>query len=320
MSQTHGMIEPFVEQQVREGVISYGVSSYGYDMRVTDQFKVFTNVYNALVDPKNFNPNSFVDIQAEVCDIPPNSFALTRSVEYFRIPRNVLCIVMGKSTYARCFRGDTQVALTDGTTVSLEQMAEQSLRGHRFDGYSYGAHGHAQHVPLLRPRYTGQDALVSISLTNGKVVHCTPNHEWLLADGTRRAASQLRPDDALCPCQPVVSAQGGVSPKVAQIADLPGLHDVYCLTVANTANFALDAGVFVANCGIIVNVTPLEPGWEGFVTIEISNTAPLPARIYANEGIGQVVFLESDEACAISYADKKGKYHQQQDIALPRIG
>ncbi len=173
MAHEHGMIEPFTDQQVRGGVISYGVSSYGYDMRVANEFKVFTNVYNVVVDPKTFSPQSFVDMQADYCDIPPNSFALARSVEYFRIPRNVLCIVMGKSSYARC--------------------------------------------------------------------------------------------------------------------------------------------------GIIVNVTPLEPAWEGHITIEISNTTPLPARVYANEGIGQILFFESDEECEVSYADKRGKYQQQQGITLPRV-
>jgi dCTP deaminase len=169
----HKMIEPFVENQVREGVISYGLSSYGYDIRVTNQFKIFTNVHSAIVDPKHFNPDSFVDYEGEICVIPPNSFVLTRTVEYFRIPRTVLTMCIGKSTYARC--------------------------------------------------------------------------------------------------------------------------------------------------GLIVNVTPFEPEWEGFVTLEISNTTPLPARIYANEGIAQVVFLEADEVCEISYADRKGKYQAQQEIVLPRI-
>jgi dCTP deaminase len=173
MALEHGMIEPFVEQQVRGGVISYGLSSYGYDMRVADEWKVFTNVFNTIVDPKHFDPRSFVDMQADYCDIPPNSFALARSIEYLRIPRDVLCIVLGKSTIARC--------------------------------------------------------------------------------------------------------------------------------------------------GIIVNVTPLEPQWEGFVTIEISNTTPLPARIYANEGIAQVLFLQSDEECAVSYADKSGKYQNQVGIVPPRM-
>jgi dCTP deaminase len=173
MAIEHKMIEPFTDSQVRNGVISYGVSSYGYDVRVADEFKIFTNVFSAIVDPKNFDPKSMVDFVGEVCVIPPNSFALARTVEYFRIPRNVLTICLGKSTYARC--------------------------------------------------------------------------------------------------------------------------------------------------GIIVNVTPFEPEWEGFVTLEISNTTPLPARIYANEGLAQVLFFEADEECETSYADKKGKYQKQQSIVLPKL-
>jgi dCTP deaminase len=173
MAREQKMIEPFAENQVRNGVISYGVSSYGYDIRVTDEFKIFTNVNSAIVDPKNFDPKSMVDFIGEVCIIPPNSFALARTVEYFRIPRGVLTVCLGKSTYARC--------------------------------------------------------------------------------------------------------------------------------------------------GIIINVTPFEPEWEGFVTLEISNTTPLPAKIYANEGIAQVLFFEGDEVCEISYADKKGKYQKQQSIVLPKV-
>jgi dCTP deaminase len=173
MAREKRMIEPFEDGQVRNGVISYGVSSYGYDIRVANEFKIFTNVYSAVVDPKHFNPKSMVDYTGEVCVIPPNSFALARTIEYFRIPRNVLTVCLGKSTYARC--------------------------------------------------------------------------------------------------------------------------------------------------GIIVNVTPFEPEWEGFVTLEISNTTPLPARIYANEGIAQVLFFEADEECEISYADKKGKYQSQQSIVLPKL-
>jgi len=173
MAKEHKMIDPFVESQVREGVISYGLSSYGYDLRVADEFRIFTNVFTAVVDPKHFDPRSFVEVKTEICVIPPNSFALARSVEYFRIPRNILTICVGKSTYARC--------------------------------------------------------------------------------------------------------------------------------------------------GIIVNVTPFEPEWEGFVTLEISNTTPLPARVYSNEGLCQVIFLEADELCETSYKDKKGKYQAQQGIVLPRI-
>jgi dCTP deaminase len=167
------MIEPFTDKQVREGVISYGLSSYGYDIRVADEFKIFTNVNSAIVDPKKFDPRSMVDFKGAICVIPPNSFALAKTIEYFRIPRNILTICVGKSTYARC--------------------------------------------------------------------------------------------------------------------------------------------------GIIVNVTPFEPEWEGFVTLEISNTTPLPARIYANEGIAQVIFFESDQPCEVSYADRKGKYQKQGDIMLPRL-
>jgi dCTP deaminase len=173
MALEHQMIDPFVDDQVRTGVISYGLSSYGYDIRVADDFKVFTNVYGSIVDPKNFDPKSFVDMRTDVCVIPPNSFALARTIEYFRIPRDVLTVCLGKSTYARC--------------------------------------------------------------------------------------------------------------------------------------------------GIIVNVTPFEPEWEGYVTIEISNTTPLPAKIYANEGIAQVLFFQSDEPCARSYKDKKGKYQAQQGLTLPKI-
>jgi dCTP deaminase len=167
------MIDPFEDRQVREGVISYGVSSYGYDMRVAREFRIFTNVLNSVVDPKAFDPRSFVEFEGDVCIVPPNSFALARSVEYFRIPRDVLTITVGKSTYARC--------------------------------------------------------------------------------------------------------------------------------------------------GIITNVTPFEPEWEGYVTLEISNTTPLPAKIYANEGIAQVVFFTGDEPPAVSYGDKKGKYQGQHGVTLPRI-
>lgn len=173
MALEHRMIEPFEAGQVRNGVISYGVSSYGYDIRVADEFKIFTNVFSAVVDPKHFDPKSMVDYKGEVCVIPPNSFALARTIEYFRIPRDVLTVCLGKSTYARC--------------------------------------------------------------------------------------------------------------------------------------------------GIIVNVTPFEPEWEGYVTLEISNTTPLPARIYANEGIAQVLFFQADEVCETSYADKKGKYQKQEAIVLPKL-
>ena len=178
MAQGQGMIEPFEPGQVRQNVsggrlISYGTSSYGYDVRCADEFKVFTNINSTIVDPKAFDPKSFVDIKSEVCIIPPNSFALARTTEYFRIPKDVLVICLGKSTYARC--------------------------------------------------------------------------------------------------------------------------------------------------GLIVNVTPLEPGWEGHVTLEISNTTPLPAKVYANEGLCQFLFFKGSSACEVSYADRKGKYMGQRGVTLPRV-
>ncbi len=172
MALEHRMIEPFEGRQVRDGVVSYGLSSYGYDLRVADEFKVFTNLNSTVVDPKRFDARSFVDVRAEVCIIPPNSFALAKTVEYFRIPRDVLTVCVGKSTYARC--------------------------------------------------------------------------------------------------------------------------------------------------GLIVNVTPFEPEWEGYVTLEISNTTPLPARVYSNEGIAQVLFFQGDEPCEVSYADKAGKYQKQAGLTLPK--
>jgi dCTP deaminase len=173
MSKTRGMIDPFLEKQTREGVISYGLSSYGYDARVGREFKIFTNVDSAIVDPKAFSPQSFVDRETDICIVPPNSFALATTIEYFRIPRDILVVCLGKSTYARC--------------------------------------------------------------------------------------------------------------------------------------------------GIIVNVTPLEPEWEGHVTIEISNTTPLPARIYALEGICQFLFFKGDTPCEVSYADRAGKYMRQRGVTLPKL-
>ncbi|KPJ63062.1 deoxycytidine triphosphate deaminase [candidate division WOR-1 bacterium DG_54_3] len=173
MARKRQMIVPFSERQIKKGVISYGLSSYGYDIRVADEFKVFTNVNTTIVDPKNFDQKSLIDVKGKFCLIPPNSFILARTVEYFKIPRNILTICLGKSTYARC--------------------------------------------------------------------------------------------------------------------------------------------------GIIVNVTPFEPEWEGYATLEISNTTPLPAKIYANEGIAQIIFLEADEICEVSYKDKKGKYQEQKKITLPKF-
>jgi len=549
MAKEHGMIEPFVEGQVSQGVISYGLSSYGYDIRVADDFKIFTNVHSAIVDPKHFDPKSMVDFKGDVCIIPPNSFALARTIEYFRIPRNVLCVCLGKSTYARCFRGDTRVALVDGTSPTLEEMARRSDQGEAFWGYSIGPHGRMMVTLLESPRYIGRDSLIEIILDAGDSIFCTPDHLFLMRDGRVVESDQLRPGHTLMPLyrqvargyemvyQPIdgylypthrladewnlrhgvyedlpdthrhhidhdrrnnrpwnitrmnssdhiryhnqesygadfdpdehsvairealeqlardpewlkryshaqqdralrfwhdetyarirarlieqrrnpseetrlahrlatlkrysdpaererqsqlmraawakddgtrrrrqqetariihlrdeitadvvraaLDQTGSIrgaarllncdrsvfrrfpdvirvfkgkkhskNHKVTAIREIPGSHDVYCLTVPEAGNFALEAGVFVGNCGIIVNITPFEPEWQGHVTLEISNTTPLPAKIYANEGIAQVLFFVADSECEVSYKDKKGKYDKQTGIVLPRI-
>ncbi|MCS6903285.1 MAG: dCTP deaminase [Candidatus Bipolaricaulota bacterium] len=557
MALEHKMIEPFSERLITKGVISYGLSSYGYDLRIADEFKIFTPVnldlfktgQPVIVDPKNFNQNSFVDYRGEVCVIPPGSFALGRSVEYFRIPRNVIAICLGKSTYARCFSEETRVALVDGTAPTLGEMAERAQKGEMFWGYSVGPHGRIIVTMLDAPRYVGRDVLTRVVLDNNDSICCTPDHLFMLRDGRWRAAGQLRPGDSLMPLyrsvkrgyemvyQPLnghlypthrladewnirnglyadlshthrhhrdgnrrnnnpwnISRMGarehiqyhnqrsygdefdphehsaairealqrlardpqwrerysqlqrqralrfwheeayaqiraavleqrrnpteqarqahreamlrrfgdpaermrhaermkqawanddgtrrrrqseiarrlwtrheitadlvqqaldqtgsirgaakllncdrsvfrrfpeviqafrgnrtGRNHKVVAIHELAGLHDVYCLTVPEAGNFALEAGVFVHNCGIIVNLTPAEPEWEGQLVIEISNTSPLPAKIYANEGIAQMIFLEADELCEVSYADRQGKYQKQIGIVTSKV-
>lgn len=381
MALEHGMIDPFEANQIKEAdgrrIVSYGTSSYGYDIRCADEFKLFTNINSTIVDPKNFDSKNFVDVMGDHVIIPPNSFALARTVEYFRIPRNVLTICLGKSTYARCFRGDTRVALVDGTAPTLEEMAKRAETGELFWGYSVGRDGQVIMTLLESPRYIGRDSLVEIILDNEESVYATPDHQFMTRDGSMVAAYELRPGDSLMPLYRQHSLQGGhmvyqpdtcdwissrvmleewesrwqehqgvssnlqshgefllpvVAPgfnledstrsmnhKVIGVRQILGEHDVYCLTVPEAGNFALQAGVFVHNCGILVNVTPFEPEWEGYVTLEFSNTTPLPAKIYANEGVAQVIFFESDEVCETSYKDRGGKYLGQQGVTLPKL-
>lgn len=346
------MIEPFEPGQVRESdgkkLISYGTSSYGYDVRCSDEFKIFTNVHSALVDPKNFDPNSFVDIKADSVIIPPNSFCLARTVEYFRIPRNVLTICLGKSTYARCFSGDTKVAIRGGQPATLEQLEILFARGEQLYGYSLDSNNRPVDSSLVAPRFIGRDSLIELTLDNNKTIRCTPDHRIAKWNGYMAEAASLRKGDLLAGTtvshvanrgkqvgglavnkqglQPVGTVADtanmfACARTVVGVRDVKGTHDVYCLTVPEYGNFALDAGVFVANCGIIVNVTPFEPEWEGWVTLEFSNTTPLPAKIYANEGVAQVLFFEADEddICEISYRDRGGKYQGQHGVTIPRL-
>ncbi|HLJ73271.1 MAG TPA: dCTP deaminase, partial [Thermoanaerobaculia bacterium] len=203
MAATHRMIEPFEPLQVREAnghrIVSYGTSSYGYDIRCSNEFKIFTNINSTIVDPKKFDEGSFVDFRGEVCIIPPNSFALARTIEYFRIPRNVLVCCLGKSTYARCFRGDTRVALIDGTSPTLEEMARRAGSGELFRGYSIGDNGRVIVSLLDAPRYIGRDALLEVGLDSGELIHATPDHDFMLRDGRMLAAASLCPGHSLMP-------------------------------------------------------------------------------------------------------------------------
>lgn len=553
MAEKHAMISPFERGQVKvnaEGgrLLSYGTSSYGYDVRCSREFKVFTNVNSVIVDPKNFDDKCFATVEGDTCIIPPNSFALASTVEYFKIPRDVLTICLGKSSYARCFGGETRVALVDGTSPTLEEMARRAEKGEQFWGYSISSHGQVIVSYLEAPRFIGRDALLEIELDNGTKIRATPDHEFMARDGSMIAAKDLRAEFSLMPLyrsrfrgyegtfQPMTghyiathrladdwNVRSGIYPavagthrhhvdhnrinnnpwniermeasahlrahnaisfgpdfdpiehgraisdahqrlmrdpvwcadyikaqsfratnfwheekyasiredlldrrrnpsdatrkkmsdsqalrykdpyecqkrselskeiwaragnegrrkrqaeqarglnlrseigahevraaldqagnlrgaarlldcdravfrrfpdvmaafagrahsnnhKVVAVKEMSGDHDVYCLTVPEAGNFALEAGVFVHNCGIIVNVTPLEPEWEGQVTLEFSNTTPLPARIYAGEGVAQMLFFQSDEPCEVSYKDRGGKYQGQTGITLP---
>jgi dCTP deaminase len=203
MARDHGMIEPFAAEQVRQvnghRIVSYGTSSYGYDARCANEFKIFTNINSTIVDPKAFDEKSFVDFGGDVCIIPPNSFALARTVEYFRIPRSVLVATLGKSTYARCFRGDTRVALVDGTAPTLEEMARRHDSGELFWGYSIGEHGRLIVSQLEAPRFIGRDALVEIELDSGERIHATADHQFMRRDGRLAQAHALRAGNALMP-------------------------------------------------------------------------------------------------------------------------
>jgi deoxycytidine triphosphate deaminase len=418
MAEQHGMIEPFEPGQVRTAdghrIVSYGTSSYGYDVRCADEFKIFTNINSTIVDPKDFDERNFVDYRGDVCIIPPNSFALARTVEYFRVPRDTLIVCLGKSTYARCFSGDTRVALVDGTSPTLEEMARRHEDGESFWGYSIGPNGQLIVALLDAPRFVARDALVEVELDNGERIRATSDHRFMTRQGGWTEAGALRPGDALMPlyrhlergyevtyqpltgfltpthrladewnlragvcqdapgthrhhidfdrrnnlptkiearrnpsdetrrlhsdavrrrfadttglqrhAQGMTQAQARGNPvyrnhRVVAVRELPGVHDTYCLTVPEAGNFALEAGAFVSNCGIIVNVTPLEPEWEGHVTLEFSNTTPLPAKIYAGEGCAQMLFFQSDEVCETSYKDRGGKYQGQRGVTLPK--
>jgi len=327
MAEVHGMIEPFSPTQIRQNesgrIISYGTSSYGYDIRCANEFKIFTNINSTVIDPKNFDDKCFVDFKGPECIIPPNSFALARTVEYFRIPRNVLTVCLGKSTYARCFTGDTKVRLKDESEITFEKMIEEQANGVKHYGRAMNTDGFtSQIVEYQYARKIGTEKVIEVHIKVDDcttfVEKCTPDHEFLIhrlfnkgLNKTSIEAKDLKPGTKL-------RASTGYA-EVVKVSDNNEIQDVYCLTVPERENFELASGVFVKNCGIVVNVTPFEPEWEGYVTLEFSNTTPLPAKIYANEGCAQVLFFESDEACEVSYKDRGGKYQHQTGVVVPRM-
>jgi dCTP deaminase len=568
-----GMISPFEPSLIREQkadetlplrpVISYGLSSYGYDIRLSPlEFRIFRHIPGTIVDPKNFNPQNLeptqlhTDASGSYFILPAHSYGLGVALERLEVPENITVICIGKSTYARCFRGDTRVALVDGTSPTLEEMAHRAERGEKFWGYSIGQHGRVIVTLLDSPRYIGRDSLLKVTLDNQQSIFCTPDHLFLTRDGRMVEAHTLRPQDSLMPLyrqvargyemvyQPlnghlypthrlsdewnlrygiyediakthrhhidfnrlnnnpwnitrmdasahirlhnsetyglefdpdehgqsvkeaiarlkqdaewnamfsqqqqekalkfwhapqyaevrrrviedrrncsdatrqahreamlqyykdpkaraltgelsrqvwaeddgtrrsqqsqlmkkladasktrheitadvvraaldqtgsirgaarlldcdrsvfrrfpeVIGAFRGQSQnqplknhKVVSVEDVPGTHDVYCLTVPEAGNFALEAGVFVHNCGIIANLTPAEAAWRGHLTLEFSNSSSADCRIYANEGVVQLLFLEG-EPCAISYEARRGKYQDQEEIVtLARV-
>jgi dCTP deaminase len=565
-----GGIAPFEPQQVRrEGdrpVISYGLSSFGYDIRLSpNEFRIFRHIPGTVVDPKNFNPDNLEtaalhsDDSGEFFILPAHSYGLGVALERLEVPDNVTIVCLGKSTYARCFSGDTRVALVDGSAPTLEEMSERAQQGELFWGYSVNRFGRIIVTQLEAPRYIDRDSLLCITLDNNYEIRCTPDHQFLTRDGRMVPACELRPNDSLMPLyrqyqrgyemvyQPlngfqypthrlsdewnlnqgiyqdapnthrhhidrdrrnnnpwniirmeaqdhiklhndlnygeefdpvehgeavkaalerkrsnpewvahysevqqeralafwhspeyaerreillaarqnmpeaqrqkhreamlnyyqdaqarnrtselsrkawsedtsgrherqsqnmkatvdrlrtrhditseavrkalhetgsirgaarylncdrsvfrrfpdeiaafrgVASAGAAKHPnnhKVKSIRELPGTHDVYCLTVPETGNFALDAGVFVHNCGIIANITPAEAAWKGYLTLEFSNSSSADCRMYAREGVVQLLFFEGDP-CSVSYEDRQGKYqNQSEEVTIARI-
>ncbi len=562
MCRERELITPFEERLIRatddRRIISCGLSSYGYDCRLArDEFKVFSPVTGTEIDPKNFDPNSLLDVPIRRASdgsdywlLPPHSYALGVTIERFAIPRNVTALAIGKSTYARCFSGDTRVALVNGASPTLEEMARRAEQGELFWGYSIGPYGRIIVSLLDAPRYIGRDALMKISLDNEEPILCTPDHEFILRDGRKVEAHCLRPGDSLMPLYRKVSrgyetvyqpinghlipthrladewnlrngmyedisdthrhhvdgnrannmpwnlvrmkgsehiryhndktygadfdpkehsasiraafdrlrqdegwrerfrqlqqekairfwnddAYKGIRARVLQqrriywneearqrqrerqemfwsshperreevarkskhywasadeerhqqqrdiarrlntrfeideevvraaldetgsirgaarllqcdrsvfrrfsevvrafkgqaqrnhkvvaVSEIKGDHDVYCLTVPEAGNFALEAGVFVRNCGLMANTTPLEANWCGRLVVELYNAANLPVRLYAEEGFIQILFFESDEDCETSYSDRGGKYQDQQGLTLAKV-
>jgi deoxycytidine triphosphate deaminase len=291
------------------------------------------------VDPKNFDEKCFVDMVGDVCIIPPNSFALARTVEKFKIPRDVLTICLGKSTYARCFTGDTKVLCSDNVGRTFLELVDAWKAGVSYPIYCMSESGEIVVSYYENPRLVGREKVIEVFTNiglqtdaNRSSFKSTPDHEHFTSMTQTVRSDQLKPGDSLM--IPWVYKRLNTSGNedktreyraesieiVESVVECEGIHDVYCLTAPMHGNFILaDSGVITKNCGIIVNVTPFEPEWEGYVTLEFSNTTPLPAKIYAGEGCAQVLFLQGSEPCETSYRDRGGKYQGQTGVVIPRL-
>lgn len=315
------MIRPFTAAAKTPGVISRGLTSYGYDVTASKTFRIFNTPSddNRHIDPKNFDETMCEVVTGDVITIPPHGFALTHTNEYFKIPEDVLVICVGKSTYARCFTGDTKVALADGTYKTFLELIAMEEAGEEIIGVSLDTKTGAITNPVLTsPRKVGTEQVYTLTTELGYSIKVTPDHEFITiaADGSYVPvqAQNLLPDMNIAQFTYATAVSDSVKSILPEIND----QDVYCITAPNEGTFALENGFFVSNCGIIVNVTPIEPGFEGQVVLELSNTTPRPVVVYANEGISQFVFIRG-EKCDISYSGKRGKYQGQRGITFPRI-
>ena len=349
-------------------VTSYGLSSFGYDIRLGNIFRFFnrgnSNNLNVevrsvrdsigpdVIDPVNFNEalTSRHELRDGECiTIPPHGFMLGVSKERIKLDNEFTAICMEKSTLARCFTGDTKIALADGTSPTFLEAIERIKNGERLFGYSVNEEANITIAELIEPRKIGREEILEVVLDNGEIIRCTADHKFLTLDCDYVEAKDLVEGQSLYPLYRTVSRgyeavyqpmdpyivrrmskakealniEIGENHKVVTVRKASpgweGEQDVYCLTAPEYGNFALESGVFVHNCGLCVTVTPLEAGWSGYVTLEISNKTHLPIKLTPGMGICQVLFFQGNEPCEVSYADRNGKYQDQPaEPILPR--
>lgn len=354
-AKNHNLITPFHSESknhLEDGtpVTSYGLSSFGYDLSLGNSFRVFTTVVNneiffnaniefedgskldnvsitkpvtlntdnLIIDPVNFNSDLTVLVEnVKTIYIPPKGFMLGVAKERVKLARDFTGLCMEKSTLARCFTGDTKIALVDGTAPSFLEAIERVNNGERLFGYSVDHQGSVVVSELIKPRKIGTEKVIEVVLDSGDIIKCTPDHKFMTLEGVYIEAKDLKKDTSLIS---LIKVNLAANHKVVEIRYSENeVEDVYCLTAPEYGNFALEAGVFVKNCGLCVTVTPLEAGWEGYITLEISNKTDFPIKLTAGMGICQLLFFAGNEACEVSYSDRNGKYQNQPaEPVLPK--